>query len=158
MHINIDDLQMHMPTDGQKGIFVPCSLCRYVSMYTVMYATVTKYLCAYICIIVLLFTFLPKERINKIQHFWIDWTAPAGMGSDYEPWHTLHCLPGISCHFFRQDKVTQIDDILITWQGQQVLQISLMGPRISPFFYNTETQQSPETPPKEPLLIDTWLP
>ena len=101
-------------------------------MHTVMYATVTKCLCAYICTIVLLLSFLFKERLNKIQHFWIDWTAPAGMGSDYEPWWTLLYLPGISCHFFRQHKVTQIDDILIIWQRKQVLQILLMGPRIPP--------------------------
>lgn len=58
--------------------------------------------------------------------FWIVWTAPTGMGSDYEPWQTLLSQSGINCHFFRQDKVTQIDCILIIWRWKEVLQMSLM--------------------------------
>ena len=50
-------------------------------------------------------------------------TAPADLDSHYEPWSVLLCQPSISCHFPGQDKVTQLDRILIVWQEKEVWQV-----------------------------------
>lgn len=81
-----------------------------------MFANITKCLCGYICIIVLLFPSSTQRKHKQNSTFLIDWTAPAVVGSDCEPWHT-----GITCHFYRKNKITQIDCILIVWQGKDML-------------------------------------
>lgn len=50
-------------------------------------------------------------------------TAFADLDSHDEPQNALFCQPCISCHFLRQDKVTQLDCVLIIWQEKEVWQM-----------------------------------
>lgn len=67
---------------------------------------------------------LPKEYMKR-NFSWMLQTASADLDSHYEPWNALLCQPRMSCHFLRQDKVTQLDCVLIIWQEEAVWQMLL---------------------------------
>lgn len=67
---------------------------------------------------------LPKEYMKR-NFSWMLQTASADLDSHYEPWNALLCQPRMSCHFLRQDKVTQLDCVLIIWQEKAVWQMLL---------------------------------
>lgn len=75
----------------------------------------------------------------KLNFSWMLQTASADLDSHYEPWNALLCQPRMSCRFLRQDKVTQLDCVLIIWQEKEVWQmllqtrepLSLQQPRVS---------------------------
>lgn len=66
---------------------------------------------------------LPRKEYTKLNFSWMLQTASADLDSHYEPWNALLCQPRMSCHFLRQDKVTQLDCVLIIWQEKEVWQM-----------------------------------
>lgn len=68
---------------------------------------------------------LPPKEYTKLNFSWMLQTASADLDSHYEPWNALLCQPHMSCHFLRQDKVTQLDCVLIIWQEKEVWQMLL---------------------------------
>lgn len=85
------------------------------------------------------------------------WTAPADLDRPHEPWSALLCQPSISCHFLGQDKVTQLDCILIIWQEKEVWQMLRMD-LVTPLSAAAQgLEQLPRSHPwSTGLVLDPW--